>query len=103
MAQVSIVKKASVSAIVELSAVAAVSAQATALAPSPDAGAAFSVTMSGIVIGPFMLLSFGDMYLKIVQSENWNTLVGCCPGTAATLITRMLAVVAALRAAPLSK
>ncbi|GKC52793.1 hypothetical protein Tco_1075538, partial [Tanacetum coccineum] len=43
MAQVSIVKKASVFAIVALSAVAAVSAQATAPAPSPDAGAAFSV------------------------------------------------------------
>nr|GEY66139.1 hypothetical protein LSAT_9X27681 [Tanacetum cinerariifolium] len=40
MAQVSIVKKASAYAIVALSAVAAVSAQATALAPSPDAGAA---------------------------------------------------------------
>nr|GEW93060.1 transposase (putative), gypsy type [Tanacetum cinerariifolium] len=54
MAQVSIVKKASVSAIVALSAMAAVSAQATALAPSRDIGAAFSVTMSGIMIGPFI-------------------------------------------------
>ncbi|PWA63682.1 hypothetical protein CTI12_AA351840 [Artemisia annua] len=51
MAQVSsIAKKASVFAIMALSAVAAVSAQATAPAPSPDAGAAFSVPISGIMI-----------------------------------------------------
>nr|GEV88386.1 hypothetical protein LSAT_9X27681 [Tanacetum cinerariifolium] len=47
MTQVWIVKKASVFAIVALFAVASVSAQATAPAPSPDAGAAFSVPMSG--------------------------------------------------------
>ncbi|PWA40191.1 hypothetical protein CTI12_AA124590 [Artemisia annua] len=63
MAQVSsIVKKASVFAIVALSAVAAVSAQATAPAPSPDAGAAFSVPMSGVVIGSSMLLSFVALF-----------------------------------------
>ncbi|GJZ00307.1 hypothetical protein Tco_0517736 [Tanacetum coccineum] len=46
MAQVSIVKKASIFAIVALSVVAAVSAQVTAPAPSPDAGAAFSVSIT---------------------------------------------------------
>ncbi|GJW78592.1 RNA-directed DNA polymerase, eukaryota [Tanacetum coccineum] len=64
MAQVSIVKKASVFAIVALSAVAAVSAQATAPAPSPDAGAAFSFPMSGVVIGSSMLLSFTNLGVR---------------------------------------
>ncbi|KAI3667424.1 hypothetical protein L6452_42481 [Arctium lappa] len=54
MAQVSIVKKASVLAVlaVAISAI-AVSAQdvASAPAPSPDAGAAFSVATSGVMIG----------------------------------------------------
>ncbi|KAL4558092.1 hypothetical protein LXL04_036288 [Taraxacum kok-saghyz] len=58
MAQISsIVKKASVLAVVALSAVATVSAQSMAPAPSPDAGAAFSVPISGVVIGSSMLLS----------------------------------------------
>ncbi|PWA81544.1 hypothetical protein CTI12_AA185450 [Artemisia annua] len=63
MAQVNtIVKRASVFAIVALSAVAAVSAQVTAPAPSPDAGAAFSVPISGVMIGSSMLLSFVALF-----------------------------------------
>ncbi|CAI9301329.1 unnamed protein product [Lactuca saligna] len=46
MAQLSIVKKASVLVVVALSAVATVSAQAMAPAPSPNAGAAFSLPAS---------------------------------------------------------
>lgn len=58
MAQVSnIMKKASVVALVAISAAATVSAQATAPAPSPDAGAAFSVQVSGVMIGTSLLLS----------------------------------------------
>ncbi|KAL7585789.1 hypothetical protein Lser_V15G42516 [Lactuca serriola] len=63
MAQVSsIVKKASVLAVVALSAVATVSAQSMAPAPSPDAGAAFSVPISGVVIGSSMLLSLVALF-----------------------------------------
>ncbi|KAL4558093.1 hypothetical protein LXL04_036289 [Taraxacum kok-saghyz] len=60
MAQISIVKKASVFAIIALSAAATVSAQAMAPAPSPDAGLGFSVPVSGVVIGSSMILSFLD-------------------------------------------
>ncbi|KAJ0883201.1 hypothetical protein HanPSC8_Chr10g0418751 [Helianthus annuus] len=63
MAQVSnIVKKASVVAVVALSAAAAVSAQATAPAPSPDAGAAFSVPVSRVLIGSSMLMSLVALF-----------------------------------------
>lgn len=63
MAQVSsIVKKASVLAVFALSAVATVSAQSMAPAPSPDAGAAFSVPISGVVIGSSMLLSLVALF-----------------------------------------
>ncbi|KVH94738.1 hypothetical protein Ccrd_003204 [Cynara cardunculus var. scolymus] len=60
MAQLSIVKKASVVALVALSAAATVSAQELAMAPapSPDAGAAFSVPATGFMIGTSLLLSF---------------------------------------------
>ncbi|KAL7585790.1 hypothetical protein Lser_V15G42517 [Lactuca serriola] len=58
MAQLSIVKKASVLVVVALSAVATVSAQAMAPAPSPDAGAAFSLPASGVMIGTSLVLSF---------------------------------------------
>ncbi|KAI3678112.1 hypothetical protein L6452_37393 [Arctium lappa] len=62
MAQLSIVKKASVVVVVvvmvALSAAATVCAQAQAPAPSPDAGAAFSVPASGVMIGTSLLLSF---------------------------------------------
>ncbi|KAJ0621964.1 hypothetical protein HanRHA438_Chr01g0013581 [Helianthus annuus] len=62
MAQVSIVKKASMIAIVAvaLSAASAVSAQAPA--PSPDAGAAFSLPASGVMVGTSLLLSFVALF-----------------------------------------
>ncbi|CAH1446680.1 unnamed protein product [Lactuca virosa] len=56
--KLSIVKKASVLVVVALSAVATVSAQAMAPAPSPDAGAAFSIPASGVMIGTSLVLSF---------------------------------------------
>lgn len=63
MAQInSIAKKASVFAIVALAAAASVSAQAIAPAPSPDVGAAFSVPLSGVVIGSSMLLSLVALF-----------------------------------------
>ncbi|KAL7583589.1 hypothetical protein Lser_V15G42519 [Lactuca serriola] len=58
MAQLSIVKKASVLVVVALSAAATVSAQAMAPAPSPDAGAAFSLPTSSFMIGTSLVLSF---------------------------------------------
>ncbi|KAL7584436.1 hypothetical protein Lser_V15G42515 [Lactuca serriola] len=64
MAQISsnIMKKASVLAVVAFSVAATVSAQATAPAPSPDAGVAFSVPISGVVIGSSMLLSLVALF-----------------------------------------
>ncbi|KAI3750219.1 hypothetical protein L2E82_20849 [Cichorium intybus] len=63
MAQIgSIVKKVSLIAVVAFSVAATVSAQATAPAPSPDAGAAFSVPVSGVVIGSSMLLSLVALF-----------------------------------------
>ncbi|KAI3733019.1 hypothetical protein L1987_64234 [Smallanthus sonchifolius] len=63
MAQVSsIMKNASVLAVVALSAAAAVSAQATAPATPPDAGSALSIPISGVVIGSSMLLSFVALF-----------------------------------------
>lgn len=58
----SIVKKASVLAIVALSAAVTVSAQVSAPAPSPDAGAAFSVPVSSVVIGSSIVLSFVALF-----------------------------------------
>ncbi|KAI3750221.1 hypothetical protein L2E82_20852 [Cichorium intybus] len=65
MAQLSIVNKVSVLAVVALSAAATVSAQAMAPAPSPDAGAAFSLPASGVMIGTSLLLSFVALILLI--------------------------------------
>nr|GEZ02040.1 hypothetical protein LSAT_9X27740 [Tanacetum cinerariifolium] len=48
--------------IVALFTAAAVSAQATTPAPSPDAGATFSVLISGVVIGSSMLLSLVALF-----------------------------------------
>ncbi|KAI3819961.1 hypothetical protein L1987_13815 [Smallanthus sonchifolius] len=63
MAKVSsILKNASIVAVVALSAAAAVSAQATAPEPSPDAGSALSVPISGVVIGSSVLLSFAALF-----------------------------------------
>ncbi|KAK9065785.1 hypothetical protein SSX86_015186 [Deinandra increscens subsp. villosa] len=60
MAQVSIVKRASAVVVVALAAAATVSAQefAMAPAPSPDAGAAFNVPISGVMIATSLVLSF---------------------------------------------
>ncbi|KAJ9543766.1 hypothetical protein OSB04_023473 [Centaurea solstitialis] len=59
MAQVSIVRKATVFAVaaVAISAVAVSAQDVAAPAPSPDAGAAFSVASTGIMIGTSLLLS----------------------------------------------
>ncbi|KAL8258644.1 hypothetical protein R6Q59_026597 [Mikania micrantha] len=61
MAQVSIAKKASILAIATVAISAAiVSGQefASAPAPSPDAGAALSLPVSGVMIGSSLILSF---------------------------------------------
>ncbi|MFS7977394.1 hypothetical protein Hanom_Chr10g00903481 [Helianthus anomalus] len=58
MAQVSIVKKASAVVVLALAAAATVSAQELAPAPSPDAGAAFSVPASRVMIATSLVLSF---------------------------------------------
>ncbi|KVH94731.1 hypothetical protein Ccrd_003203 [Cynara cardunculus var. scolymus] len=74
MAQVSsIVKKASILAVVALSAAVTVSAQSISPAPSPDAGAAFSIPVSGVVIGSSMLLSF----VALANIESCGSLSGC--------------------------
>ncbi|KAL7598510.1 hypothetical protein Lser_V15G26340 [Lactuca serriola] len=63
MAQVSMVKKASVLAIVAVAISAAtVSAQELAPAPSPLAGAAFSLPASSVMIGTSLLLSFVALF-----------------------------------------
>ncbi|KAI3819960.1 hypothetical protein L1987_13814 [Smallanthus sonchifolius] len=58
MAQISIMKKATVLVVAALAAAATVSAQelSPSLAPSPDAGAAFSVPASGVMIGASLVL-----------------------------------------------
>ncbi|PWA58319.1 hypothetical protein CTI12_AA401110 [Artemisia annua] len=63
MAQMSIVKKASVIAVVAM-AMSAVSAQefASAPAPSPSVGAAYSLPASGVMIGTSILLSFVALF-----------------------------------------
>ena len=61
MAQVSIVRKVSMLAVVVALAATTVSAQAPA--PSPDAvGAAFSIPTSGVMIGSSLLLSFVALF-----------------------------------------
>ena len=60
MAQVSIVRKVSMLAVVVALAATTVSAQAPA--PSPDAGAAFSIPASGVMIGSSLLLSFVALF-----------------------------------------
>ncbi|KAI3811703.1 hypothetical protein L1987_21432 [Smallanthus sonchifolius] len=65
MAYVSIVKKASVIAVVAVAiATGTASAQglASAPAPSPDAGAAFSLPASGMMIGTSLVLSFVALF-----------------------------------------
>ncbi|CAH1417727.1 unnamed protein product [Lactuca virosa] len=58
IAQVNIVKKLSMLAVVAVILSAASSVSAQAPAPSPDAGAALSLPASGLMIGTSLLLSF---------------------------------------------
>ncbi|KAJ9543767.1 hypothetical protein OSB04_023474 [Centaurea solstitialis] len=58
MAQFSIVKKASMIAVVAVALTAASTVSAQGPAPSPDAGAAFSVPASGVMIATSLLVSF---------------------------------------------
>lgn len=61
MAQVSIVRKVSMLAVV-IVALAATTVSAQAPAPSPDAGAAFSIPASSVMIGSSLLLSFVALF-----------------------------------------
>ncbi|KAI3788203.1 hypothetical protein L2E82_00940 [Cichorium intybus] len=58
MAQVSILKKASILAVVAVALSAAFTVSAQGPAPSPDAGAAFSLPTSGVLVGTSLLFSF---------------------------------------------
>ncbi|KAI3679670.1 hypothetical protein L2E82_51068 [Cichorium intybus] len=62
MAQVNIVKKVSMLAVVAVALSAATAVSAQAPAPSPDAGAAFSLPASGVMIGTSLLLSFAALF-----------------------------------------
>ncbi|KAJ9543778.1 hypothetical protein OSB04_023485 [Centaurea solstitialis] len=63
MAQFSIVKKASIIAVVVVALTAATTVSAQGPAPSPDAGAAFSVPASGVMIAT-------SLYQTIQQLPN---------------------------------
>ncbi|KAI3733018.1 hypothetical protein L1987_64233 [Smallanthus sonchifolius] len=64
MAQISIMKKATVLVVMAIAAATTVSAQelSQAPAPSPEIGAAFSVPASGAMIGASLVLSFVALF-----------------------------------------
>lgn len=76
MAQVNIVKRASMMVVVAVALTAATTVSAQAPAPSPDVGAAFSLPTSGVMIATSLLLSFVALLKNWFNSYVFNSFDG---------------------------